>query len=359
MKKRKISYDLTAQQKKKLKRQQNDGFAVAEEASSETDEAIAKRRNNKSLIICISAVILAVVLIVLAICLPIWIGSETVTNETFLNWENFNPKDPENPYTDENPNPNPPAYPIATVKLTGDDQNAFAQIFGTKELEIKIELFMDEAPYSAMNFMYLAESGYYDGTIINDLNNKHLMFCGYTNTTTNSNRAIERNFIYNLKGFYDHINANYNSDEKFKLGYRLKTEGSSRSDNLGYLVMLAGSTYGTSTGFMLLADKSPKLSFGDVGDKSGYPNIKDYLSWTGRVISDFEVLEKFNELETTINGNFLCPNNTIRISSIRTDLSSAKRNYLLQHFEELIEKGLTSTTWKNVNLNETYYNFDN
>ncbi len=370
MKKRKISYDLTAQQKKKLKRQQeeneNNVSTPSSDAAGEVTIDSEQKKTKKNMIICICAVALAVVLIALAILLPIWINSETVTNETFLNWKNFNSKDPDNPYTDDNPNPAPLANPVVTFTLTGDDKEVFSQVFGVEELEIDIELFMDKAPYSSMNLMYLVESGFYNGTIINDLNNQHAMFCGFKDTRTDSNRARERNFIYNLKGFYNHTNPNYKVEKSddFMLGYRLQTENTNiTTGKFGYLAMLAGSNanYSTSTAFMLMTDESPKLSFGDIGDESGYP-IDNYLSWIGRVIfssdDDVATIKKFNEIKTTANGNFLCPVNNIRISSAKTDLSSAKRKYLLEHFEELINGKLSSKdTWKNVNLNESYFKF--
>ncbi len=372
MKKRKISYDLTAQQKKKLRRQQNnensDKFSQTDSDGTEAVIVKDKKNGNRNLILCICALVLAVVMIVLAIGLPIWTGSETVTNDTFLNWANFNPKDPENPFTAENPNPNPPDNPIATVTLTSDDKNSFEEIFGSKELKIDVELYINEAKYSAINFMYLAESGFYDNTIINDINNQHAMFCGFTDTNTKSNKAREGNIIYNLKGFLDHTNSNFSSKD-FKLGYRLATEknrnlASSSQSNLGYLVMLAGSSsyYSTSTSYMFLTDDSQKLYFGDVEDKVGY-NVETYLSWMGRVTPEsFDELAKFNEVETAVKGNFLCPINNIRISSIRTNLSSAKRNYLLNHFEELIQGGLINngytTQWKETNLSESHYKFE-
>ncbi len=369
MKKRKISYDLTAQQKKQLKRQQEnkDNNAKGNETVAMTDgtEAIdMQKRNKKSLIICVCAVALAVLMIVLAIGLPVWISSETVNNDTFLNWKNFNSKDPNNLFTSDNPNPNPPANPIATVTLTGDDKAAFKQVFGSEELKIDIELFIDDAKYSVMNFMYLAESKFYDNTIINDVNNQHAMFGGFTGTTTNSNKAREGSIVYNLKGFEEHINSNYNSKD-FKLGYRLTAErsrnlASSSQSNLGYLVMIAGpsSYYSTSTSYMLLTAESQKLFFGDVNDNTGY-NIESYLSWMGRVSPEYlDVITKFNDVQASANGNFLCPVNTIRISSIRTNLSDAKRKYLLNHFEELISDGLTSQ-WREINMSESYYKFDN
>ncbi len=374
MKKRKISYDLTAQQKKKLRRQQNnensDKFSQTDSDASGTVVVNVKVNVYTGLIVCICALVLAAVMIVLAIGLPIWTGSETVTNDTFLNWANFNPKDPENPFTAENPNPNPPDNPIVTVTLTGDNQNAFESVFGSKELKIDVELYINEAKYSAINLMYLAESGFYDNTIINDINNQHAMFCGFTDTSTKSNKAREGNIIYNLKGFLDHTNSNHGTKD-FKLGYRLAVEKSRKPQrNFGYLVMLAGSStdystssyYGTSTSYMFLNDDSQKLYFGDVGDKAGY-NIEQSLSWVGRVMPEsFDALTKFNEVETVAKGNFLCPINNIRISSIRTNLSSAKRKYLLEHFEELIKDGLISngytTQWKETNFSETYYKFE-
>ncbi|MCH5164646.1 MAG: peptidylprolyl isomerase [Clostridiales bacterium] len=360
MKKRKITYSLTAQQKKKLKREEETKGKGDANISDAPETEVAKKSNNSAKIaICISAFVLAAAMIVLAILIPIWINAENVTAETFTDWVNYNPNDPENPYTSENPNPNPPANPIATVKLTGDNKQVFKSIFGADEVEISVEIFMDDAPYAGMNFMYLAESGFYDGTIISDVSRGHAMFSGFTDNKNSSNRALESNVILKLKGFTDHNYSTWNKDN-YKLGYRLTTEtkrSASGSQSMGYLTMMAGSStyYSTSTSFMFITSENPQFNFAD--DST---SITSYLSWLGRVTDDesMQILRKFNNVDTALSGKVYYPLSTIRISSIKTNLSSARRKYLLNNFEELISGGTAITTWRQVAYNSQYYMFE-
>ncbi|MBR2968119.1 MAG: peptidylprolyl isomerase, partial [Clostridia bacterium] len=331
------------------------------EQEQKAEAAVAKNKVDRKFVICISAAILAVVMIVLAIFIPIW-TAETVNHQTFLNWKNFNPNDPDNPYNSENPNPNPTPNPIVTVTLTGDDEDAFVDIFGQKKVSITVEIFMDDAPYAGMNFMYLAESGFYNNTIISDLHRGKALFCGFTDTTNDKSNARDGSVLRNLKGFVENTSSTWNN-LKFKLGYRLTAE-SKRSvldtsqSALGYLIMMSGSStyYATSTAFMFTTREDPQLNFAD--DNT---SVTSYTSWLGRVTDDesMQVLTKLDTVTSTLNGKSYCPDTTIRISSIKTNLSSAKKKYLLENFESLIHDGLSVSTWRTVAYNENYYGFNN
>lgn len=357
MKKRKITYSLTAQQKKKLKRQQGES-SVEKEVEQPASEVAEVRKSNKKFIICATAIFLAVAMIVVAILIPIW-TAEKITNETFTNWKYYNPADPENPYTDENPNPNVMANPIATITFTGDNKDEFKKIFGSEEVKVEIEIFMDDAPYSGMNFMYLAESGFYNNTLISDTNRGKAMFSGFTNTDNSAHKAYDSSIV-NLKGFLSH-NINATGKENFKLGYRLSVESkrnptNTTSGSLGYLAMMAGSSslYSTSTAFMLITQDSPQLNFAD----ETY-DIRSYLSWVGVTnnAESKEILRKIDSIASTKSGKFYVPDVAIRIKSIKTNLSKARRKYLLENFESLITS-VSSTNWKDTAFNKTYYKYD-
>lgn len=368
MKKRKITYSLTARQKKNLKRGNNAyKDEKVEEKVDETEKAeMAKKSTRNTIIICVVAMVLAVLMILLAVFIPIWTSVEKVTNDTFYSWRNYNPLDPENLYTDENPNPNPPANPIATITLTGNDKEEFKKVFGKEEVDISLEIFIDDAPYSSMNFLYLAESDFYDDTIIHDIHRGHAMFSGFTDAKNNANRALDRNFIVNLTGFDKH-NISTWGDDKFKLGYRLERESkrsqvNSPTDSFGYLIMMASNSYsyGTSNTFMIVTNDNPQFNFGD--DNS---SIVNYISWLGRVRSDsMEILRKMDSrvINTKTSGNFHVPEITIKIKDIKTDLSKARKNYLLNNFEQLItgakQGASSSTSWNGDAYNsKNYYNF--
>ncbi|MBE5731337.1 MAG: hypothetical protein E7350_05285 [Clostridiales bacterium] len=358
MKKRKITYSLSARQKRQLKQQEQQGEKQEQSEDVAPAEVIGKRKPSYPLIICITAVALAVVLIFLAIFIPIW-SREKVNHDTFLKWKYFNPDDPENPYSDTNPNPNPAPNPIATVTLTGEDEDAFKAIFGEKEVEITLEIFMDDAPYAGMNFMYLAESGFYDGTIIHDVYRGKAAMNGFTQSKNSSGRAKEATFIRNLKGFVESNVSTWNN-AGYKLGYRLKVENdrsiaNTSQSQLGYLLMVAGnsSNYSTSTSFILTTDDSPVYNYGD-----GSTSLSNQLSWLGRATNDesLNILRKLNGVEVTANGKSYVPNTTIRIESIKTNLSKERKKYLLNNFESLIAGG-KETALRNVAYNESYYNF--
>lgn len=356
MKKRKITYSMTARQKKELKKQQEDGKQNNENA--EEGEVVVPKPRKTGLFVSLAAGILAVALIVAAICIPVLMSKETVTNDTFLKWKTYNPKDPENPYDDGNPNPNPPANPIVTFTLNSDDEAAFAAHFGSSEIRLDFELFMDDAPYASTNMLFLAESGFYDGTIINDVKNGHAMLNGFTAAADLVNKSKDISFMEKLTGF-DPKRTSSSGLADFKLGYRLIAEYKRQvNDSFGYLTMLAGTSSSSSSGcsstaFVIVTrDNSPQ--FNDLMDKPS-----TYMSWVGKLTGEegqSELLKKLNEVPTTLKGKFRVPQFNIKIRSVRSDLSSAKKKYLLKNFESIISGGISST-WQKYAYNDTFYSF--
>lgn len=363
MKKRKITYSLTAQQKKQLKRRQ-EGKIVEEEkeapeVSAEAEATAVRKKNTTVIIVSVAVVFVAIALIFLALfALGVFNGdSEIVSKQTFLNWEYYNPDDPDHPYdTPKNPNPH------ATITLTGDGQ-AFKDIFGAEEVNIDIEIFMDDAPYAGTNFMYLAESGFYDGTIINNIARGQAWFGGYTDTKNASYRGADgTTMLKNLKGFVEHSSNVAGTDAStndYKLGYRLRIESNrnptdSTGGSLGYLAMISGhsSQYSASTMFMFMTAADPQLNLPTTNT-----SITSYLSWMGMANSteSREIIKKLNNVSTTLSGKYYAPNDNIRIKSIKTDLSKARKDYLLNNFESIIEGSETSWTFRP--FNETYYGF--
>lgn len=343
---------MTARQKKQL---QNKQMSEKDKESDEVPEEVVRPKKT-GLIVSILAGALAIVLIVFAICLPIITSNETITDDTFLKWKTFNPKDPDHPYDSDNPNPAPPANPTVTFTLTGDDMAAFTDYFGSSEVSLRFELFMDDAPYSSINMLYLAESGFYDDTIINDIKNGHAMINGFTKAVDKENKAFKVDFIEKLTGFQEKRVSQVNNSD-FKLGYRLYPETVRETDDsFGNLIMLAGSSSSggcSSTAYVFVTrDNSPQ--FDDL------MTSQSNMSWMGRIADEgaeqYEILEKINSVPTKSSGKFKVPEFNIKIKTAKTDLSRAQKNYLLKNFERIMSNGIY-TTWRNYSYNASDYKF--
>ncbi len=351
MKKRKITYSPTARQKR-----QRDAQPEPPKPEVTDEEAIARRQKTKTIVCIAVASVLAVVLITVAILIPVLLMNETVTDNTFLEWRTCNPKtgEPEDGIFNSNP--------IATITITGDDKTAFRQFFGKDKIDLEFEIFMDSAPYAGMNFLYLAESGFYDNTIISYVHGGKAMFCGFTEAKNGSNRALEENFILNLKGFVNHRQntPSFSNDNKdFKLGYRLRREYDRKitGDVSGFLTMIASNSYSysSSTAFMMFTNSSPQY------DMLGLSNIDSYLSWVGKTNNEESkaAMATIDSLNSELSGKFYKTDWAVRITSIKTDLSAARKNYLKNNFEKLLTctegKGAYIDNWTSTAYNESYF----
>lgn len=364
MKKRKITYDLTARQKKELKRSADSKSASVK--NEPTEEEIALRESKagaRKLILTITATVLAVVLILSGALIPVVQSNKeykALTNDTFINWGDEDE-------ALENP--------TATIHLVDGEGKDFG--------DIKLELFMDAAPYACINFVYLAESGYFDNTIFHDKTQGLIWFGGYKlngdyNESDESSakyvsKADDENFVSKLTGFTKHTgNVTDGGDvdtssRKYKLGYRLSAETSKKnySDQHGMLMMQAGtgSEYSTSTQFMFSTVPSPSFTKWNNGS-----NMSNYISYVARIVSDdngksFETLDKINSLTTVgkDNGNEAkqryyqyIDQSLVKIASIETSLSKAQRKYILKNFESFI----SSNTWRANSCNPEYFKFN-
>lgn len=353
MKKRKITYSPTARQKK----QRDVQTEPPTKPEVTNEEAIARRQKTKTIVCIAVAAVLAVVLITVAILIPVLSMNETVTDDTFLKWQTYNPETGE---SEEDGIFN--SNPIATITITGDDKTAFRQLFGKDKVDLEFEIFMDSAPYAGMNFLYLAESGFYNNTIISYVHGGKAMFCGFTEAKNGSNRALEENFILNLKGFVNHRQntPSFSNDSKdFKLGYRLRREYDRRitGDVCGFLTMIASNSYSysSSTAFMMFTNSSPQYDF------LGLSSVDSYLSWVGKTNNEESkaAMAMIDSLNSELSGKFYKTDWAVRITSIKTNLSAARKNYLKNNFERLLtcteNAGAYVDNWTNNAYNESYY----
>ena len=206
----------------------------------ETTPVVIKKPFPKKLFIMITSIALGVVLLTLGIFLPI------ILNDEFTDDLN--------------------ATPYAVMKLSNG-------------MEIRYEIWEKDCPIASTNFIYLANIGYFDGTVIFDATGGLVRFGGWQadgNHRGDSNTAFtDRITLPN-----DQNGKNYNSN---KFGYRLKadTNRSSQKDDIG---VLSFAYERSATEFQIAASVNPSHSFdgeqweiapfGMVADPQSLDNIK-------------------------------------------------------------------------------------
>jgi len=311
MKKRKIEYSMTAKQRKEMQKKATTP-AVEEVAVQETTEQEVVTKSPSKLIrnIIVSiACLVAVCMFVTAIALP-YIRPEKIEGN-----------------------------PIAVIKLKDGST-------------IKMELYIEDAPGAVANFIYLANSKFFNGTAIHDITNGFVSFSGYmaTNGGPSDHKAKDESFVSSLKGFTDHTENKYDTTG-FKLGYRIKRENTSATINQkGLLVFLSGtSTWGTSTHFMMTANTSPQLHF--PGNSS---SISTNYTVMGHYIGDeslatIERIYGMDKSDVAIVNSFRYPKayKSITISSISIkNISRKYKKNLMKNFETYLGEDLEKlTTW--------------
>lgn len=234
---KKQEYSLTAKQRKELREKQNlpkkEEKVIAssinnqdnvgnedfenntinsesiETGNNEVGVVVSSTKSRKKLF-AIIAICLGVILITLGIVLPLFV---------------FN-----NPYKSF-------SNPVAVINLSD----------GSRKMKVEVEIFEREAPIAATNFLFLAQIGFFDDTIIFDTQNDFVRFGGYESYTSHRK---------DNKSFYNKIKEKQISAEtgKNKFGYALEPDSSARKgDNsflkenyeysAGYLSFINNTTY--------------------------------------------------------------------------------------------------------------------
>ena len=149
-------------------------------------EADKKKRKNKlkTLLITIIASVLGIAIIVTGIVLPFALSDEYTTEENV------------NPY--------------AEMKLSNG-------------MTIRYEIWENDCPIAATNFIYLANIGYFNGTVIYDNQNGWVRFGGWKADSTHRGDSDTE--------FLDKIDRTYNDKDysKNKFGYRLKADSNDKA----------------------------------------------------------------------------------------------------------------------------------
>ncbi len=198
--KRKKNYSLTARERKALRESDENKNANAARAESsagenteenvvlENGEAVAVKRpmSKKSVWIMVTCIVLALVIILTAVLLLVL-------------------------------QPQTSKYPRATFRLSNGST-------------ITMEIYEDEAPIAATNFLFLAQIGFFDGTIIYDVQPERnfMRFGAYKGYGTDETKYKDADFIANIpQKMFNVVNADtqyFDKAESNKFGYRLRKD---------------------------------------------------------------------------------------------------------------------------------------
>ena len=198
--KRKKDYSLTAKERKALRESEEsksnnvarstdttEGVESENVPESVGDEVAVKQpMTKKSVWIMITCIVLALVIILTAVLLLVL-------------------------------QPQTSKYPRATFRLSNGST-------------ITMEIYEDEAPIAATNFLFLAQIGFFDGTIIYDVQPERnfMRFGAYKGYGTDETKYKDADFIANIpQKMFNIVNADeqyFDKAESNKFGYRLKKD---------------------------------------------------------------------------------------------------------------------------------------
>lgn len=294
MKKKK--YSLTAKERKAI-RAKNSGKPAPPEpidpcAPAEGEAEVAVNRINKKTVVVVTAVILAaVILITAAILIPILVIKYR--------------------YHDVN-------NPVARMELSNG-------------MVIEYELFEDTCPIAASNFIFLARIGYFNGTIIFDIQNNWMRFGGYE--TEVKHRSTNKEFTDKVQ-----------TSEKYpksKFGYRLKADTSADAKTYNQKGVLAFMYNDSATEFQIASVDGAQTTIQT-------PNSnKDYrITACGRVLNEesMENVETITGMEKNVNSASTIwkpPAQTITIKRIKIynlDRKKWKNFAFDDYFEDYISQ---------------------
>lgn len=139
--------------------------------------------------------------------------------------------------------------------------------------EVKIELYKDVAPQAVLNFIYLANSGFYDGLIFHKVDKGVLIQTGKYEA---GHIKREPAFKYGIKGEF--TSNGYDNPITFQEG----TIGMMRSFNGDNAANSA------STEFFITIDRETALNFDG-----------EYTAF-GRVVEGMDIIKKINKVKTTL-----------------------------------------------------------
>lgn len=208
----------------------------------ENNEEKNNKSGKKKLIMLISA-LLGVIVLTAGIVLPILLDDEWTDDETV------------NPY--------------AVVKLSNG-------------MELTFDIWEKECPIAATNFIYLAEEGYFDGTVVFDNTGGWVRFGGWL--TNGTHRGDDE------QAFLDKYDDRKGDDYDYslnKFGYRLKSD-SARSSEYSTKGVLSFCYERSATEFQIAASNSVSLTVD--GDDGGEWKVSPFGMASSETIKKLEEL---------------------------------------------------------------------
>lgn len=201
--------------------------------------------------------------------------------------------------------------PVATMDVEYVDKNG-----DTKKGIIKIELYKDKAPNTVINFISLANNGFYNGLTFHRIVNDFMIQGGDPNGNGTGSAKIsdidksveqysEKDYEYSIKGEFS-VNK-FENDLKFDKG----VIGMARSDFSAYGFSEEGYNSGSSQFFIVNTTNE------DIMDV-----LNGYYTAFGKVIEGYEHIEAISNISTktsTSNGEKSEPVNAPIIKSITVE----------------------------------------
>lgn len=161
------------------------------------------------------------------------------------------------------------------------DGNPIAKIYLDNGMELEYELHMDWAPIAVTNFIFLSKIGFYDNTVINDIQNNWIRFSGYEKGYTGYNDGVDSahrtqniEFAKASDKYFKKYNFKYFTDKIQEDGYEI-------IDNEGQIF-----------NYRLEADKNEKAQIKDdieIGDLLFYNSSSTTIQMAGAKDAQLDV----------------------------------------------------------------------
>lgn len=301
--KRKKGYSLTSKERKQMRLAEEEKARakanksdekpdVAETEITENGEAAVAKQyiTKKQMWIMITCIILALVIILTAVLMLVLI-----------------PKFAENS-----------KYPRATITL--DDGR-----------QLNMVIWEEECPIAATNFIFLAKIGFFDGTIIYDVqpNRNFMRFGAYKGYGKNDSRYEDADFINGIpQSKFNVVNVDptyKNQAQSNKFGYRLKKDISNDRNRFGEQYVVSFNNYNAADFVINLGEGNTNFT-----NQSGNKSWNEYLCAFGKFEDEKsqEILDELYNREKNFNTgdeDMVGTNPPIKIKSVSISNYSKKR----------------------------------